>query len=162
MRRLNEKEAKKILAKVPLDVSFWLCTNHYLRGLRELSTALESISDDTFRYHVNRDKNDFEVWIRQIVKDKELSREISRIKTKETLVRKVSERVEELLDIVKKAGPVKKARKKAKRKKPGKKKTKKKTGRIKKHKAVKTRKRKAKGRVKKGRIKKPKKRIKRR
>ena len=112
MRRPNAKEAKKILAKVPLDVSFWLCTNHYLRSLKELSSTLENISDDTFRYHVNRDKNDFEAWIRQIVKDKELSREISRIKTKETLVRKVSERVEELLDILKKSGPVKKAKKK--------------------------------------------------
>jgi|SRR3989339_1244354 len=142
MRRPNAKEAKKILAKVPLDVSFWLCTNHYLRSLKELSSTLENISDDTFRYHVNRDKNDFEAWIRQIVKDKELSREISRIKTKETLVRKVSERVEELLDILKKSGPVKKAKKKVGKQK--------KKTRIKKHKAVKSsRQRKAKIRIKK-------------
>lgn len=100
-KRLNAKEARKFLKKVPNEVSFWLCTNHYIRSLKELSNSLDNISDDTFRYHVTKDKNDFEVWIRQSIKDKELSREISRIKTKETLARKIAERFEELSQIVK-------------------------------------------------------------
>jgi len=59
------------------------------------------VNDDIFRYHVNRDKNDFEVWIRDVIKDKELGREISRVKTKETLIRKINERVNDLKRIVK-------------------------------------------------------------
>lgn len=93
----SSEEAKRILGRVPEGVSFWLCTNKKLFSLRELSSELDEISDETFRYHVNRDKNDFENWIRDIIQDRELAREISRIKTKETLTRKIQERVEELI-----------------------------------------------------------------
>lgn len=95
-KRVTPKEAKKILGKVPAMKSFWLCINMELRSLPELSLALESIDDDVFRYHVNKDKNDFEAWIRDVLQDKELAREIARVKTKETLLRKIKERSEQL------------------------------------------------------------------
>lgn len=101
-KRLNTAEARRILSKAPFQVSFWLCTNEQLRSLEELSVALKKASDDVFRYHVNRDKNDFEAWIRETIKDKELAREISRIKTRTTLIRKLDERVAELRKLVKK------------------------------------------------------------
>ncbi|MBI2144405.1 hypothetical protein HYU17_04630 [Candidatus Woesearchaeota archaeon] len=99
--------ARGILAKVPAHVSFWLCTNENLRSLVELSEALAMATDDVFRYHVNRDKNDFEAWIREIVKDKDLAREIARVKTKETLIRKISERTDELKTVLKRNIPKK-------------------------------------------------------
>ncbi|MBI3050899.1 hypothetical protein HYY74_00395 [Candidatus Woesearchaeota archaeon] len=105
-RSLMATEARRILARVPLNVSFWLCTNEQLKSLDELSRALGRVTDEVFRYHVNRDKNDFENWIREIINDRELAREISRIKTRDTLVRKITERVEELRKAVKK--PLKK------------------------------------------------------
>lgn len=124
-KRLNTAEARRILSKAPFQVSFWLCTNEQLRSLEELSVALKKASDDVFRYHVNRDKNDFEAWIRETIKDKELAREISRIKTRATLIRKLDERIAELRKLVKKgfAGRKKKRfnavrSKKNKRKKP--------------------------------------------
>jgi len=102
MKRLvHYAEARRILSKVALADRFWLCTNQNLRNLSELTAALEDVDDDIFRYHVNRDKNDFEVWIRDLIRDKELAREISRVKTKETLVRKIRERVEALRKVVK-------------------------------------------------------------
>jgi hypothetical protein len=96
-------DAKRYLSKVPERVSFWLCTGAQLRSLKELSKVLQEISDDVFRYHVNRDKNDFENWIRDVIHHKELAREISRIKTKETLSRKIDEGVEELNSILKRS-----------------------------------------------------------
>lgn len=120
-RNLAPGEARRILSRVPVNVSFWLCTNEQLVRLDDLGSALQRVSDDVFRYHVNRDKNDFEVWIRDIVHDRELAREISRIKTKDTLIRKISERVEELREIVNDAKRARKAtvrlrsRKRAKR-----------------------------------------------
>ncbi len=110
-RKVPAVTAKGILARVSLNVSFWLCTNENLRSLADLSAALQKADDEVFRYHVNRDKNDFEVWIREVIKDKDLAREIARVKTKETLVRKISERVEELQAIVKRFGAKKKNRK---------------------------------------------------
>ncbi len=101
-KSLSPSEAKRILARVPENLSFWLCTNDHLRNLDELSGSLQKVSDEVFRYHVNRDKNDFEVWIRDVVNDKELAREISRIKTRDTLVRKISERVFDLRKVMKK------------------------------------------------------------
>lgn len=108
-------EAKAILRKVPTGISFWLCTNEQLRSLNQLWKALENADDEVFRYHVNRDKNDFEAWIREVIKDKELAREISRIKTKSTLIRKIRERVEELKKIAQKGEKPKKAKTKGKK-----------------------------------------------
>lgn len=102
-RKVPVPVAKGILSRVPFQVSFWLCTNENLRGLADVYEALQRATDDVFRYHVNRDKNDFEVWIRDVVKDKDLAREIARVKTRETLIRKILERVEELRSLVKRS-----------------------------------------------------------
>lgn len=107
-RKVPAAVAKGILARVPFQVSFWLCTNENLRSLSDVYEALERASDDVFRYHVNRDKNDFEVWIREVIKDKDLAREIARVKTRETLIRKIRERVDELSSIIKRSGTRKK------------------------------------------------------
>ncbi|MBI2145175.1 hypothetical protein HYU18_02525 [Candidatus Woesearchaeota archaeon] len=102
-RKLPSSVARGILARVPTQASFWLCTNENLRSISEISKALQEASDDVFRYHVNRDKNDFEAWIRDTVKDKDLAREIARVKTRETLIRKISERVEALNTILRRS-----------------------------------------------------------
>ena len=100
-KKLSIPEAKRILAKVPTTQGFWLCTAQDIRSLSELSKSLSQLDDDAFRYHVNRTKNDFEIWIRTVIEDKDLGREIARVKTKETLHRKVSERVKLLSNTVK-------------------------------------------------------------
>ena len=115
-RKVPAAVAKGILARVPFQVSFWLCTNESLRSINDVYEALERANDDVFRYHVNRDKNDFEVWIREVIKDKDLAREIARVKTRETLVRKIRERVDELKSVIKRNGPGKKPARKARRK----------------------------------------------
>src|SRR3989338_8213746 len=99
-RKVPVSVAKGILSRVPFQVSFWLCTNENLRSLADVSEALQKATDDVFRYHVNRDKNDFEAWIREVIKDKDLAREIARVKTKETLVRKISERINNLRNTI--------------------------------------------------------------
>ena len=114
-KRTISADAKRYLSKVPERVSFWLCTGAQLRSLKELSKVLQEISDDVFRYHVNRDKNDFENWIRDVIHHKELAREISRIKTKETLSRKIDEGVAELTIILKRSQKPNKTAKKASR-----------------------------------------------
>lgn len=101
-RKISPSEAKSILGRTPDQVSFWLCTNQKLYSLKELADILYNVNDEVFRYHVNKDKNDFENWIRDIIQDRELAREISRIKTKETLTKKISDRVVQLNRIQKK------------------------------------------------------------
>ena len=114
-RKVPAAVAKGILSRMPFNVSFWLCTNESLRSLADVYEALERATDEVFRYHVNRDKNDFEVWIREVIKDKDLAREIARVKTKDTLVRKIRERVDELKSILKRNDTKKKPARKPKR-----------------------------------------------
>ncbi len=114
-RKVPAAVAKGILARVPFQVSFWLCTNENLRSLNDVYEALERANDEVFRYHVNRDKNDFEVWIREVIKDKDLAREIARVKTRETLVRKIRERVDELKSVIKRNETGKKPARKARK-----------------------------------------------
>ena len=110
-RSLQYPEAKRILGKVSLPNAFWLCTNENLRSLGEIVQALRSVNDDVFRYHVTRDRNDFETWIRDIVLDRELARDIARVKTKETLIRKIEERANSLEKIVLRKRALEKRRK---------------------------------------------------
>ncbi len=120
-RKVPASVGKGILSRVPFQVSFWLCTNENLRSLADVSEALQKATDEVFRYHVNRDKNDFEVWIRDVIKDKDLAREIARVKTRETLIRKISERVEELRSLVKRSirqKPKRKAKPRRSKRKP--------------------------------------------
>jgi len=124
-RKVQAAAAKLILSRVPAHASFWLCTNENLRSVADVCEALKKASDDVFRYHVNRDKNDFEVWIRDSVRDRDLAREIARVKTRYTLIRKLSERVAELRAAVKKAEAAllvvrkRKRRANARQKRPG-------------------------------------------
>jgi hypothetical protein len=101
-KKLTLSRAKNILKVVPNSKSFWLCTNAYLRSLNTLASALEEVGDEVFRYHVDKYKNDFAAWVKDIIEDKDLAREISRIKTRTTLVRKIMENVDESKAIVKK------------------------------------------------------------
>ena len=114
-RPIPYPDARRILGRVSVPYAFWLCTNQNLRSLTEIASALEKVDDDVFRYHVTRDKNDFEVWIRDVLRDKELAREIARVKTKETLVRKITERVESLAKVISRHAPPKKRKKKARK-----------------------------------------------
>ncbi len=106
MKKLTKGHARRILSKVKPRYAFWLCTNDYLLSLKEVSRKLDCVGDEVFRYHVNRDKNDFERWIRDTVRDRELAREISRIKTRRTLTRKINERIEQLHKLMRREKPL--------------------------------------------------------
>lgn len=116
-KKITLTRAKNLLKIVPLKDSFWLCTNQNLRSLNTLANSLEDVNDDVFRYHVNKYKNDFSTWVRDVIGDSDFAREISRIKTKDTLVRKVNEKVNESRKAVSKYQKIAKKRKKAIKKK---------------------------------------------
>lgn len=149
-KKITLTRAKNLLQVVALKNSFWLCTNQNLRSLNTLATSLDEVNDDVFRYHVNKYKNDFSAWVRDVIGDNDFAREISRIKTKDTLVRKITEKVVESRNVVSKYKDIAKKRKKVVKKKV--KKPKKKPKRVKKprksvKKPKKTRKRKPKKKI---------------
>ena len=96
MSRMNKENAKNILSNVPEDKIFWVNDGRILRNLNDLSSALADISEETFIYHVNKEKNDFKNWISEVVGDKKLANGIAKAKSKEHMLNKVNKRINQL------------------------------------------------------------------
>ena len=58
--------------------------------------------DEQFKYHVNKEKNDFWNWVRNIIEDKKLARDIEKVKTKKTMIKKIKSRIDRIEDFLKK------------------------------------------------------------
>ncbi len=48
---------------------FWMNDGTILRDLTELATAFGSMADTVFVYHVTPDRNDFAVWVEEVLED---------------------------------------------------------------------------------------------
>lgn len=63
----------KFIAKVPDEYVFWCCDSRKFTDMKELLEGLNTMSDDTYIFHVNAEKNDFYNWVRDIIRDEELA-----------------------------------------------------------------------------------------
>lgn len=86
------EQAKKSLATVPEEYVFWCHDGRILRNMKDLAEALEIMSDETFSHHVNAEKNDFANWVRDIIKDEKLARDLSRSNDRAVAAKAVSAR----------------------------------------------------------------------
>ena len=62
MSTLSSDEIRRIISDVAPEQSFWMSDGHVVKNLYELLDNLQRMSQDTFAYHVNATKNDFEPW----------------------------------------------------------------------------------------------------
>ncbi len=74
---------------------FWVNNGPILRNLKDLRDALLTMSKETFRYHVNEEKNDFAVWVREVLKDTALANKLAKVKTLKTAAKTVEKRLKE-------------------------------------------------------------------
>lgn len=81
-----EQETKN-LANVPPEKCFWVHNGPILRNLAELLSALKKMKKGTFVHHVNKEKNDFSKWIKEVFGDKTLASALEKTRTKEGLIR---------------------------------------------------------------------------
>jgi hypothetical protein len=93
MVRISKLIAEKRLGDVVDDKQFWCHDGHYLKNLQELETALEQMTEDTFSYHVNEKKSDFSNWVRDVIGDEKLSRDLRKSVTKTRAAKSVAERI---------------------------------------------------------------------
>jgi hypothetical protein len=70
---MTKAVSKSCLSDVAADKVFRCHDGRVIKNLDELSVALREMSDDTFRYHVTADKNDFSKWVEDVIGDHELS-----------------------------------------------------------------------------------------
>lgn len=94
--RASKKGAEKILSNVPDEKAFYVNDGKVLRNIRDLPGALVDMAENTYSFHVNKEKNDFRNWIDEVVGDKKLARELSRTRSKDVFLRKLDRRINQL------------------------------------------------------------------
>ena len=82
---LVNKEMKSLLNNVSPDKAFWVHNGPILKNVSELFNALRTMREDTFRHHVNKDKNDFAKWIGDVYGEARLAAQVRTTSTKTAL-----------------------------------------------------------------------------
>lgn len=97
IKKVVKKDVNKVAKKLPVIASaescFWLNSGQILKDLNDLSTALESISDEVFTHHVNEEKNDFADWVENILEDSVCADSLRKCKTKNAASKVVTLRI---------------------------------------------------------------------
>jgi len=94
--KVKKKVASERLADVPREKWFLCSDGRILRNLSELKIALEEMSEETFRYHFNKSQNDFADWVRDVVGDDKLSRDLLESNTRTESAKRVADRITRL------------------------------------------------------------------
>ena len=81
---MSETKKEVALANVNPENYFRVANGTVIKGLMDLDSSLESMSEETFKYHVNDYRNDFSTWIRETIKEEKLANDLllTRDKTK--------------------------------------------------------------------------------
>ena len=90
---VTKDEARKCLSDAAPEQCFWVNNGPILKNLEEFANALPAMSDEVFQHHVNKDKNDFSNWIKDIIGDQKLANDLTSSKNKDSAVKKLNSRL---------------------------------------------------------------------
>ncbi len=76
-----KQEARKFLADVPEEYAFRFSDGQTLRNMKELGDVLKTMKEETYVSHANTEKNDFTNWVRDIIKDGMLAKDLQKATT---------------------------------------------------------------------------------
>ena len=93
MVKMTIQVAETMLGDVPVEKSFWCHDGRYLKNLDELKDALEQMTDEVFLYHSNEEKTDFSNWVKDVIGDEKLSRDLLKYTTKAEKAQAIAARV---------------------------------------------------------------------
>jgi hypothetical protein len=91
--KISKEEAKRRLSDVPDEKRFWCHDGKNIKNLRELRKALIDMSDETFHYHSGAERKDFSKWIREVVGDDKLAKDLNEVKFRMQASQAVAERI---------------------------------------------------------------------
>jgi len=91
------KTANVMVTDVPVEFVFYCNNGNVLRNMNELASELKSMSDETYSYHANMEKNDFMNWVRDIIKDETLAINLQKARSRSQAARAVTDRVNALM-----------------------------------------------------------------
>ena len=87
------KPAKKRLARVPDQYVFYCCDGSVYQDMADLASGLLDMTDETYAYHSNAEKQDFCNWVRDIIEDIELAEDLAMAASRERAATCVAERI---------------------------------------------------------------------
>jgi len=93
---LLPEDVNLILMDVTPNQHFNLHMGTSIKNLQELAEALEIMDDDAFKHHVTKDKNDFSNWVKNVIYDVDLSKDLFNAKSRKKAFDVVSQRIEQL------------------------------------------------------------------
>jgi ABC-type multidrug transport system permease subunit len=82
-----ERKIAQIFDTIKPGQYFKLDDGTIVKNLADMISALEYMDDKTFKRYCNREKNDFANWAKYVLKNNMLSRELSKVNSKEELLR---------------------------------------------------------------------------
>lgn len=74
-----------LLENVAEEKAFYINDGRRIRNLCELVEALDNMKEVTFKFHVNKKKNDFSEWIRHVIEDEKLADDVARLVMKDKI-----------------------------------------------------------------------------
>jgi len=101
-RLLKRKELKNmpvisnvtgLLADVPKEYAFRCHDGLILQSMKQLGSALNSMTDETYVFHANTKKNDFSNWVRDIIKDGILANDLQKATNRAQAAKLVTNRM---------------------------------------------------------------------
>ena len=93
MAKVTRLVAESRLGDVPENKRFLCYDGETINNLRELRIALKDMSDETFNYHSNEVKSDFGNWVRDVIGDEKLSKDLRKSYNRFQAAKSVADRI---------------------------------------------------------------------
>ena len=98
MVKISKTIAEERLADVLQEKRFWCSDGRVLKSLPELGMALKQMDEGTFRHHSSESRNDFSNWVRDVIGDEKLSRDLLKSPAQAQAAKSVDDRIAWLKD----------------------------------------------------------------
>ena len=93
MAKITKEVAGRMLGEVPNGEQFYCTDGRVAKSLSELEVALKEMNEETFSYHSSEAKSDFSNWVRDVIGDEKLSRDLQKSTSRAQAVKKVADRI---------------------------------------------------------------------
>lgn len=93
MAKMLKEDAERLLANVPEENVFICCDGRTFRNMEELSHAFSNMGNEGFAYHANTEKNDFSNWVKDVIKDEKLARDLVKSRNQSQAAKAVTDRM---------------------------------------------------------------------
>lgn len=78
----EETNAYKELEDVDPSHYFRVANGTIIKNLKDLDKSIENMSEETFKCHVSEVRNDFSLWVREVINDSKLASDLLQTRDK--------------------------------------------------------------------------------